>query len=49
MAGSGRINFGTMGVVVFGKTAAEAAAEEARPPGATRAFLTIAERAMGTP
>ena len=49
MVGSGRVNFGIMGAVVFGKPAAEAVAEEARRLSATRVFLTIAERAMGTP
>src|SRR5262249_50560916 len=41
MAGSGRINFGTMDAVVFGKPAAEAVAEEARRLGATRVFLMV--------
>src|SRR5262245_12152477 len=41
MAGSGRINFGTMDAVVFGRPAAEAVAEEARRLGATRVFLMV--------
>ena len=41
MAASGRINFGTMDAVVFGKPAAEAVAEEARRLSATRVFLMV--------
>ena len=41
MAASGRVNFGTMDAVVFGKPAAEAVAEEARRLGATRVFLMV--------
>ena len=41
MAASGRINFGTMDSVVFGKPAAEAVAEEARRLSATRVFLMV--------
>src|SRR5262245_28764105 len=39
MAASGRVNFGTMDAVVFGKPAAEAVAEEARRLRAARVFL----------
>ena len=41
MAASGRINFGTMDAVVFGKPAAEAVAEEAQRLSATRVFLMV--------
>ena len=41
MAASGRVNFGTMDAVVFGKPAAEAVAEEARRLSATRVFLMV--------
>ena len=41
MAASGRINFGTMDEVVFGKPAAEAVAEQAQRLGATRVFLMV--------
>ena len=41
MAGAGRVNFGTMDAVVFGKPAAEAVAEEVRRLGATRVFLMV--------
>ena len=41
MAASGRVNFGTMDAVVFGKPAAEAVAEEARRLCATRVFLMV--------
>ena len=41
MVGSGRVNFGTMDAVVFGKPAAAAVAEEARRLGATRVFLMV--------
>lgn len=41
MATSGRVNFGTMDSVVFGKPAAEAVAEEARRLSATRVFLMV--------
>ena len=41
MTASGRVNFGTMDAVVFGKPAAEAVAEEARRLGATRVFLMV--------
>jgi maleylacetate reductase len=41
MAASGRVNFGTMDAVVFGKPAAEAVAEEARRVGAMRVFLMV--------
>jgi maleylacetate reductase len=41
MAASGRVNFGSMDAVVFGKPAAEAVAEEARRLGATRVFLMV--------
>jgi maleylacetate reductase len=41
MAASGRVNFGTMDSVVFGKPAAEAVAEEARRLSATRVFLMV--------
>jgi maleylacetate reductase len=41
MAASGRVNFGTMDAVVFGRPAAEAVAEEARRLGATRVFLMV--------
>ena len=41
MAASGRVNFGTMDAVVFGKPAAEAVAEEARRLRATRVFLMV--------
>jgi maleylacetate reductase len=45
MPASGRVNFGTMDAVVFGKPAAEAVAEEARRLGATRVFL-MASRSL---
>jgi maleylacetate reductase len=41
MAASGRVNFGTMDAVVFGKPAAEAVVEEARRLSATRVFLMV--------
>ena len=41
MAASGRVNFGTMDAVVFGKPAAEAVAEEAHRLSATRVFLMV--------
>src|SRR5262245_58988615 len=41
MAGSGRVNFGTMDAVVFGKPAAEVVAKETRRLGATRVFLMV--------
>src|SRR5262245_22605608 len=41
MVASGRINFGTMDAVVFGKPAAEAVAEEARRLSSTRVFLMV--------
>ena len=41
MAASGRVNFGAMDAVVFGKPAAEAVAEEARRLGASRVFLMV--------
>jgi maleylacetate reductase len=41
MAASGRVNFGTMDSVVFGKPAAEAVAEEAQRLSATRVFLMV--------
>ena len=41
MTASGRVNFGTMDAVVFGKPAAEAVAEEARRLGARHVFLMV--------
>src|SRR5262245_18402427 len=41
MPASGRVNFGTMDAVVFGKPAAKAVAEEARRLSATREFRMV--------
>ncbi len=43
MPTSGRVAFGAMDAVVFGKPAAEAVAEEARRLGATRVFLMVSQ------
>ena len=41
MVPAGRVTFGEMDEVIFGKPAAEAVAEQARKIGATRVFLMV--------
>ena len=44
MLSSGRVVFGEMDEVVFGKPAAEAVAQQAQRLGATRVFLVVRRR-----